>query len=119
MTSDRLYYYLRDGVYRLRRGVTKTHQVVLAFESDSAQQPWERAAQVYGGSGVCRAPAHWYAQSKAAGLTVPRTEGEFTEYDARVDRDFAALEEHRKKLGEYGMLNYGDWWGSASTTGAI
>jgi len=110
-TSDRLYYYLRDGIYRFRRGVTKTHQIVLAFESASDQQPWERAAQIYGGSGVCRAPANWYAQSRAAGLTVPRTEGEFTEYDARVDRDFSALEERRKKLGEYGMLNYGDWWG--------
>lgn len=110
VTSDRLYYYLRDGVYRLHRGISKTHEIHLGLaegnpppESFSAYSAYDPAA--------CRAPTSWYAETGAVGLMTPRVEGEFEEYESFVERSFEGFQKRREKLGEYGMLNFGDWWG--------
>lgn len=113
VTSDRLYYYLRDGVYRFRTGVTKTHEINLALVPGGEWGPesFPLRGQFVRDLAYCQLPAEWYAQTGAAGLMTPRVEGEFEEYETFVERSFEAFQALRERQAEYGMLNFGDWWG--------
>lgn len=113
VTSDRLYYYLRDGVYRFRTGVTKTHEINLALApgGEWTDDSFPLRGQFVRDLAYCELPAEWYAQTGAAGLMTPRAEGEFEEYETFVERSFAAFQALRERQAEYGMLNFGDWWG--------
>lgn len=105
--EHRIYYYLQGGVYKLRQGVSKTHDFWLEFGKNStasirAEQRVRMAA----------APAEWYAQSKAFGeLSTPEPAGILKQYDGAFVRSFAGYMKGREALRSYGMLNFGDWWG--------
>jgi hypothetical protein len=81
ITSDRLYYYLREGLYRFHAGVSKTHEIYLGFPAggvSAGYRPWHHAA-------ACRALASWYAGTAAAGRMTPRRGGRFQAYDTSLD----------------------------------
>ena len=113
VTSDRLYFYLRDGVYRFRTGVTKTHEINLALAPGGEWTPesFPLRGQFTRDLAYCELPAEWYARTAAAGLMTPRVEGEFEEYETFVERSFETFQALRERQAEYGMLNFGDWWG--------
>ncbi|GIW56451.1 MAG: hypothetical protein KatS3mg082_2855 [Nitrospiraceae bacterium] len=104
--EHRLYYFFRDGGYKLRQGVSKTHDIWLAITAgrQAAGPPLSPLR--------ARAPAEWYAASKAFGELAPvRPSGILAEYDAAFAASFDAYLANREKNREYGMLNFGDWWG--------
>ncbi len=107
VVSDRLYYYLRDGVYRLRCGISKTHEIFMGFGGEETLQ----ALSAYRPCGSFAAPAAWHADTGASGLMTPRKAGEFEQYETFVEKSFEAFMKLRDRQGEYGMLNFGDWWG--------
>jgi hypothetical protein len=104
--DHRLYYYLQDGVYKLRQGVAKTHEIWLDLgPASQAQAPVPRVLRAV-------APPEWYADSKTFGdLALPSKTGVSGRYEQAFARSFQGYLENRETNREYGMLNFGDWWG--------
>ena len=115
----RLYYYLKDGAYKLRSGVAKRHELwILPSEVVSSLSQGE-----FSGSAMATAPPEWYAESGAMGRFVPAVEhtdfsGEAAElirtYDEAIEQGLEGYLANREQNHEYGMLNFGDWWGERS-----
>jgi len=112
----RLYYYLKDGVYKLKSGVTKRQEFwILPSEAVSGLSQGE-----FSGSALATAPPEWYVASGAMGRFVPAVEhtdliGEAAElvrtYDEAIEKGLEGYLANREQNHEYGMLNFGDWWG--------
>jgi len=112
----RLYYYLKDGLYKLRRGVTKRHEFWILPSSVSAKL----SQGEFSGSALAVAPPECYSQNGAMGKFIPVKEhtsltgqaAEYTKvYDEEVEKGFEEYLAIRDRNHEYGMLNFGDWWG--------
>jgi hypothetical protein len=104
--EHRLYYFFDQGGYKLRQGVSKTHDIWLAVT------PGRQSAALPLTPLRAMAPARWYAASKAFGELAPvRPRGILADYDAAFANSFGVYLANREKNREYGMLNFGDWWG--------
>ncbi len=103
----KLYYSMQDGKYKLKQGVAKTHEVVLAagpFVEDAnagafqdpltavADPEWTRSTDAWGDMPV--GDAFWARV-----------------FDRAMDGGFAAYLDDRERTKAYGILNFGDWWG--------
>ncbi len=103
----KLYYYLQGGVYKIRQGTAKTHDLWL----DTGGADAGTLAALAGEPPVIAAPADWYLASGVFGDFVPITAGRTPRYDDICDRLLQSTEGRRESVHEFGMLNYGDWWG--------
>lgn len=99
------YYWLKDGAYQFKRGMELRHDfwVVKPGRETSAewlQNPLFAVAdpEYYCGTGVFP-PVH------------PVREGKWDRYEYALRKSFAQLEEGRQLRGEYGWMNFGDWFG--------
>ena len=113
--ENKLYYYLRDGVYTFKIGMARTHELWAMFFSGrsktselnnfflSAEQPL---------LAVCE-PAY-ACSTKAFGDCPPADANKYEGYDGWLDRTMDAHLKLREKQREFGMLNYGDWFGERS-----
>ncbi len=110
--ENKLYYQLQGGGHKFKVGVAKTHELwgtVFSGKPDAA-----RLAQFFQAAedpllATCE-PAH-ASQTKAAGAFPPADPQKYLGYDAWFDRALEANLARRQKIREYGMLNYGDWYG--------
>jgi hypothetical protein len=111
----KLFYYLRGGQYTLKVGAAKTHEFWIHYlrgKPDAQQLDAFFQAAEEPLLATCE-PGHISA-TKAAGEFPPADPQKFAGYDAALDR---ALEGHlrrRDQVREYGLLNYGDWYGERS-----
>jgi len=138
-----LYYYLLEGRYRLKQGMSKTHQLLLSLAPRSARvsDPAETAdrrspanpetfGQPSGSVGrpdtttlctlfqrplLATAPAEVYCRSRAFYDVAPRNTERFKIYEEAIDRNLKAYAQARQRQRDYGMLNYGDWYGERGT----
>ena len=103
-----LYFYLRGGRYQLKRGVSKTHELLLCFA-----RPPRRAGlcSAFGRPPIAMAQPAWICGTKAFYDVAPRDEQRFALYERSVDRNLAAYAARRERAKDYGLLNYGDWYG--------
>jgi len=101
-----LYYYLLGGRYRLKQGMAKTHDLFLCFAPEGGQlcAALERPP-------LATAPPAWYCQSRAFYEVAPRDSERFRLYEDGIDRNLEAYVAARRRQGDFGMLNYGDWYG--------
>lgn len=97
--DHKLYFYLNAGVYRFREGLSKTHTMYIGKDIPSLPMP------------VPQASPEWVCESGALGEIHPVKEDVFADYETKVSEAFDAYLENRERGREYGMLNYGDWWG--------
>ena len=106
--GHQLYYYLLDGHYRFKRGMAKTHELFLCFAPPAAR------------AGLCRlfqrpplltASPEWYCDSEAFYSVAPRDEKRFKAYEQAINANLKAYAERRDRQRDYGMMNYGDWYG--------
>jgi len=104
--EHRLFYFFQGGGYKLRQGVSKTHDIWLAVGAgDRIVDPPLTPLRAL-------LPADWYARSKALGELAPVSgAGILADYDAAFSASFANYLAMREKNREYGMFNFGDWWG--------
>jgi hypothetical protein len=109
VNSTKYYFYLREGHYKFRRGLRKTHEVLLGTVADAGAA--QAAANAFQRPLLATAPAAWYCGSGAFYSIAPRNEALFGGYEKNVDRNLAAYRPTREKRGDYGMLNFGDWFG--------
>ena len=93
----KLYFYLRDRVYRFREGISKTHTMYIGDSLPSLPTP------------MAQAPVEWNCESGAFGEVSPGDDGLFPEYEKRVAESFSGYLENHETSREYGMLNHGDW----------
>jgi hypothetical protein len=109
----KLYYYLRDGVYSLKIGAARTHELWAHFSSARPEE--EQLATFFRATEtplLAQCTPQYVRSTRAAGdlaVTDPKTE-KFLGYEALI-KEF--LEHHlhdRDKQREYGLLNYGDWY---------
>ena len=103
-----LYYHLRDGVHRLKQGMSKTHEIFVCFE------PREKSRQLcalFQRPLLATAPPEWYCKSGAFYDVHPRDTERFPLYEQAIDRNVKAYVERRERQHDYGMMNYGDWYG--------
>jgi hypothetical protein len=107
-----LYYYLLDGHYRLKRGISKTHEMFLCFADESQRASLCRLFQR---PLLATAPPEWYCDSKAFYDVAPRDETWFPLYEQAIDKNLVAYAERRERQRDFGMLNYGDWYGERGT----
>ncbi len=100
--EHRLYYYLQDGHYRFRQGMSKTHEFwLLAGEGAT---PWAPLIAV--------APPSWYVETKGFGTLAPAgASGLIARYDKAIERALTDFLRDRERDRSYGMMNFGDWWG--------
>ena len=94
----KLYFYLKDGVYRLREGITKTHVIYVGESLGDGVS-----------SLIAQASAEWNCASGAFGEITSGRDGSSPEYDQRVEQLFAEYRMSHDVNREYGMLNFGDW----------
>lgn len=92
------------GGYKLRQGMTKTHEVWLSL--DGSTPPHDRPL-------FAAATPRWYADSGAFGpLSVANPQRPVVaDYDKKVAATLDAYLANREHNREYGQLNFGDWWG--------
>ena len=107
-----LYYYLLDGKYRLKRGVAKTHELFLCFESEEER---EQLCAAFRQPLLAVAPPEWYCGSKAFYDVAPRDVERFKLYEEAIDKNVQSYIERRQRQQDFGMLNYGDWYGERGT----
>jgi hypothetical protein len=100
---------LREGHYTFRRGLRKTHEILLGTVADAAAA--QAAANAFQRPLLATAPAAWYCGSGAFYSVAPRNEEMFGGYERNVDRNIASYRSSREKSGDYGILNFGDWFG--------
>ena len=97
--DHKLYFYLNTGVYRFREGLSKTHTMYIGEDIPSLPLPMPQASP------------EWYCESGALGEIRPVNEEVFVDYETKVSEAFEAYLKNREHGREYGMLNFGDWWG--------
>lgn len=110
--ESKLYYYLRGGKYTLKVGAAKTHEFWIRYldgKPDAEQLGAFFRAAEDPLLATCE-PAHASA-TKAAGDFPPADPKKYAGYDAWLDRALVAHLKLRDRDREYGMLNFGDWYG--------
>lgn len=107
-----LYYYLQGGRYRLKQGMSKTHELLLSLSPAG-----ERASvcALFQQPLLATAPAEVYCRSRAFYDVAPRDTERFRIYEESIDRNLQAYVAYRERQRDYGMLNYGDWYGERGT----
>ena len=109
--ENKLFYALRNGVHTFKVGVAKTHEFWATFFAGrpdveglsrffqaAKSRCWPRASPAYVSS-------RWRPENFAGGFK------RFFGYDAWFYRALTAHLKRRDQVREYGMLNYGDWFG--------
>jgi hypothetical protein len=110
--ENKLYYALRGGRYTFKVGVAKTHEFFVNYLDGKPQA--ENLAAFFQAANqplIAAADPQYASASKALGEFPPADAEKFAGYDEWLDR---ALETHlrgRQRDREYGLLNYGDWYG--------
>ena len=106
--GHQLYYYLLDGHYRFKRGMAKTHELLLCFAAPAARAG---LCQLFQRPLLPTAAPEWYCESKAFYAVAPRDEQLFKAYEQAIDKNLKAYADRREGQHDYGMMNYGDWYG--------
>jgi hypothetical protein len=110
--ENKLTYALRRGAYTFKVGVEKTHELTAVFfaapPEPAALDAFFRAAETP--LLATSAPAYVDATG-VAGRLPPADPAKFSGYDAWFERAFADHLKRRESGREYGLLNYGDWFG--------
>lgn len=104
------FYWLGDnGTYNFKRG--------MEFETDVWTMDVEPAANSAALANwlaeplFAVAPCEYYCATGAFGPLFPARPNVFPDFERSLDTSFANLEKGRLIRGEYGWMNYGDWFG--------
>jgi hypothetical protein len=102
-------YYLMNGNYKLRAGVSFTTEIAL---DASGKTSGAQLSQFADNPPLLIASPQYYRDSKAFGNIGLGDEFPLIKsYDEKAAGAFKNYLADRDRLHEYGFLNYGDWWG--------
>ncbi len=101
-----LFYNMQDGLYKFKVGQTKTHELLISYDEAGAAP-----LNAFQEGVMAIAPSAWVSESRALG-DIAATGGPWaSRYDKQMDKGIAAYMRARDSRRDYGMMNYGDWWG--------
>ncbi|MDA0838450.1 MAG: hypothetical protein O2857_11765 [Planctomycetota bacterium] len=106
--GHQLYYYLRDGHYRFKSGMAKTHEMLIG---SGTRPDREAMCKIFQRPLIATAPPEWYCNSKALYDIAPRNPKQFKLYEEGIDANLESYKLHREQQHDYGLMNYGDWYG--------
>lgn len=101
------YYNLLHGRYKIKQGQTKTHEIMVSFEADATKTGLDAFQQGV----MASAPSAWVCGSLALGAIAPTGTAWSTPYDAAMEQCVANTIKACDARRDYGLMNYGDWWG--------
>ena len=101
----KLYYHIRDGFHTFREGFTKTHTLYLDVSGDAAVESLIRDA-----AAACADPL-WIEKTGCLRGLATSARDQFPEFDKILDRSISGFRKVRDGKREYGMMNFGDWFG--------
>ncbi len=110
--ENKLYYALRGGKYTFKVGVAKPHEFWVNYFSGKPDA--KRLGAFFQATEeplLAVADPAFISQTKALGEFPPADPQKYAGYDAWLDRALDVHLKRREKDREYGMLNYGDWFG--------
>jgi len=108
--EDRLYYHLLGGTYKLKHGVSRTHEIWFHFQTGRAVPP-------KGFSKCVQSPPLYsvslgtFNKSDAITQLPSKEKSPYPPFEAWVEAAHGAYPKDREKWHSYGMLNFGDWFG--------
>jgi len=102
-----LYYNLADGLYRFRQGQSKTHEILVSFETE----PTRVGLDAFQTGVMAAAPSDWTCASGVFGEVPPTGTAWSSRLDPRQSRSVAGYLKARDERRDYGLMNFGDWWG--------
>ncbi len=105
--GHQLYYYLLEGTYTLKRGIAKTHELLVDFGGGDCAAH----CALFQRPLLLTAEPQWCCDSKAFYNVAPRDEERFTAYEQAIDRNLQNYISRREGQHDFGMMNYGDWYG--------
>jgi hypothetical protein len=100
------YYNLLGGRYKIKQGQTKTHEILISFADDKSC-----GLDAFQQGVMAVAPSAWVCDSLALGQIAPTGTEWSTPYDGQMEKCVANYLKARDRGRDYGMMNYGDWWG--------
>ena len=101
--EDKLYYHIRDGLHTFRQGLSKTWEIWIGVpELDHA---------MLGEKPVASAPPAWIEECDVLRRMAVAARGQFPGYDQALAKGIGAYAQTRDSRREYGMMNFGDWYG--------
>jgi hypothetical protein len=103
--EEKLYYQIRDGLHTFRQGFSRTWEFWLV-EADAAG-----AASLTGERPVASLPPEWLENSGVFQKLAISVRDSFRDYDEAVARGIDRYLDSRDASREYGMMNFGDWFG--------
>ena len=108
--EDRLYYYLAEGAYKLKCGMSRTHDLFYGFVPGTEAAALRREAKAFLRAPCVRAEPRAYIASGAVGDLAQKGPpgADYENWVENAGRRFLA---DRVKRRAYGMMNYGDWFG--------
>jgi hypothetical protein len=110
--ENKLYYYLRGSQYTFKIGVARTHELWATFAPDV--RPADELAKFFAAAEdpvLATADPEWACATGALGDVPPADPEKYSGYDRWLERSMAIGQADRDRRREYGMLNYGDWYG--------
>ncbi len=102
--------------FRAYRGMAKRHDIMLRFHSNDDAEQARQAARAFEYPLTAIVPSQWYDETGAMGRVGSRDLRRFLKYDRDCDLGRQLRQKDRRHFyadQEYGMLNYGDWFGGA------
>jgi hypothetical protein len=103
--EEKLYYQIRDGLHTFRQGFTRTWEFWL-IAADAAV-----ATSLTGERPVAALPPEWLENSGVFQQLAISVRDQFRDYDEAVARGIDGYLANRDASREYGMMNFGDWFG--------
>lgn len=102
--EDRLYYYLLDGKYKFRQGVSRTHEFYFDIQTNTQIKPIQEPP-------LYCIDLDTFNKSQTVTLLPNKKPSPYPQYEKWVDGALTAYGEDREESRAYGMLNFGDWFG--------
>lgn len=99
------YYWLKDGCYQFKRGMELRHDFWVVKPGREVAAVWLQNPLF-----AC-ASAEYYCSAGVFPPVNPAREGHWDAYEDAFRQGFANLEKGRVLRGEYGWMNFGDWYG--------
>ena len=107
--EDAIYFYLKDGGYKLKSGLAKTHDLLLSFGlGDLDAQRSRQTAAAFSRPLLATATPEWYCSSQAFGQ-IAAPSPRFAPWDKFLEAGLKADVQHNVAHKEYGLVNWGDW----------
>lgn len=105
------YYWLKEGAYQFKRGMEVRHDFWIVLPDPETGKVREVHAEWLQNPLFATASAEYYCSVGVFPPVHPVREGKWDIYENAFRKSFANLEKGRQERGEYGWMNFGDWYG--------